>query len=384
MKDTLRRLDIPLLIITIILLVIGLVMIFSASSITAVLRYGKPDYYFFAKQLVVAVCGIVASFIIFFIPTKSYNFLSIIGMIAIFGLLFALRIYGETTNNATSWFSAGIFGIQPSEFSKTIIILYLATVYGNRKRFKKMFDIFIWILPCIVIFGMICAEPDFGTASIIALICIAIVLSLPIENKKLSWILFGGIVTVAACAIIFIVNGEGYLSETQLERFTFSNPCERYLEDTGYQVCNGYIAIHNGGLFGLGLGNSTQKFLYLPEAHTDFIFPIIVEELGLIGGSIILILYIVLLFRILVIARNASSLRGSIIAFGTFALILVHICINLGGVLALIPLTGVPLPFLSYGGSNLINVIILVALTQRVAIETSEAKYHKEVKKVVG
>ena len=117
------------------------------------------------------------------------------------------------------------------------------------------------------------------------------------------------------------------------------------MEESGYQVCNGYIAIHNGGLFGVGLGASTQKYLYLPAAHTDFIFAIITEELGLIGGGCVLIAYIFLLFRILVIARNATNLRNSIIAFGTFAYILSHITINLGGLLAIIPLTGVPYRF---------------------------------------
>ena len=198
--------------------------------------------------------------------------------------------------------------------------------------------------------------------------------SLPLSNNKNIKILRIATVIAAIGGVFFLNFNSDILTSAQASRFNFKNPCSRYLEETGYQVCNGYIAIHNGGIFGVGLGASTQKFLYLPAAHTDFIFPIIVEELGLIGGTCVLIAYIIILFRILVIARNATNLRNSIIAFGTFAYILSHIVINLGGLLALIPLTGVPLPLLSYGGSFMLNIMILIALTQRVNIETKRKR----------
>ena len=161
---------------------------------------------------------------------------------------------------------------------------------------------------------------------------------------------------------------------------TFQNPCSRYTETTGYQVCNGFIAINNGGLFGVGLGNSTQKYLYLPESHTDFIYPIIVEELGLIFGIFIIIAYFIMLLRILKIARNSENLRCSVIAYGTFWFLTLHILINLLGVLALIPLTGVPLPLLSYGGSFTVNIIVMLFLVQRVKIENEINKTKREIK----
>lgn len=383
MKETIKKLDIPLLIVTIVLLIFGLIMIFSASSIAAVLQYGASENYFFKKQLLVMIVGIILSIIIFFIPTKSYSFLSRLGIIGIIGILLALTIYGTTTNSARSWFSIGPFSLQPSEFAKTIIILFLACVYGNRKKFKFIYDIFIPIIPCVIIFALVAAEPDLGTAAIIASICMFIFFSLPFEKNKYINILRTCSLIIIGVGIAVLTLNNNMLTDTQASRFNFKNPCERYLEETGYQVCNGYIAIHNGGLFGLGLGKSTQKYLYLPEAHTDFIFPIIVEEIGLVGGALVFIAYIILLFRVLVIARNASTLRGSIIAFGTFGYIMTHIIVNLGGLLALIPLTGVPLPFLSYGGSFLLNLMILMALTQRVAIETKEAKMRRNLKKAV-
>ena len=374
MKDVLKRIDIPLLISTIIFLIIGLIMIFSASSITAIEKYNLPEYHFFLKELEVIIAGAVISFIILFIHTKRYSYLSYLLIIIMIVVLISLKTYGSVTNSAKSWFRFMGFSIQPSEFCKTAIVLFLACAYGNKKKFKSKYDIFLPVIACVFIFGLVAIEPDLGTACIIALITMAIFFTLPLENNM--FYLGTKILAVAIIVggIIFLSTDTHFLTETQKQRFTYKNPCERMQEATGYQVCNGYIAIHNGGIFGMGLGKSKQKNLYLPEAYTDFIFPIIVEEIGLVGGIGILLLYLFVLYRILAIARNARSLRGSIIAFGTFSYILIHILINLGGALSLIPLTGVPLPFLSYGGSFILNLMILLALTQRVAIES---KYKK-------
>ena len=151
------------------------------------------------------------------------------------------------------------------------------------------------------------------------------------------------------------------------------------MEDTGYQVCNGFIAFHNGGLFGVGLGNSSQKYLYLPEAHTDFIYPILVEELGLIVGILVLIGYGYMLYRILKIAKSADCIRNAVICYGAFMLILLHLLVNFLGTLALIPLTGVPLPFLSYGGSFNMNVILILFVVERIAVENKQNQEKREL-----
>lgn len=375
MKDVLKRIDVPLLISTIIFIILGLVMIFSASSITAIEKYNLPEYHFFLKELIVVIVGAIITFVLLFVDTRRYNIFSYVLIFAMLVVLISLKAYGSITNSAKSWFKFMGFSIQPSEFCKTAIVLFLACAYGNKKKFKNKFDILIPLVVCVVIFGFVAIEPDLGTACIIALISMAIFFTLPIEKNMFYFGLKLLTVLVIAGGIFFLSTDNDILTETQKQRFTFRHPCERMQEATGYQVCNGYIAIHNGGLFGMGLGKSKQKNLYLPEAYTDFIFPIIVEEIGLVGGIAILILYMIVLYRILAIARNARNLRGSIIAFGTFSYILIHICINLGGALSLIPLTGVPLPFLSYGGSFMLNLLILLNLTQRVAIES---KYKKE------
>ena len=162
--------------------------------------------------------------------------------------------------------------------------------------------------------------------------------------------------------------GKSILRDRQLERFNIANPCDRILED-GNQVCNCYIAMNNGGLTGVGLGNSTQKYLYLPEPYTDFIFAIIVEELGVVTGVFILIMYFIVLYRILLIGRKSPTNKGAILCYGVAIYIFLHIAVNLLGIMGLIPMTGVPLPFMSYGGSFTICLIAALTIVQRVSIE---------------
>lgn len=373
-KNSFKNVDIPLLVVTTALIVFGLIMVFSSSSVTSVLSYKKTPYFFFEKQLITVIVGLLASIIVINFETENYKIISRLGILLMIVLLIALKTYGTVTNSARSWFKIFGFSVQPSEFAKTFIILYLAVRYSTIKKFNNVTDVFLPMIPCIIVFFLVALEPDLGTACLIAIICMFIFFSLPLSKNKNMSILRIATIICAVGGICFLNFNSDMLTSAQASRFNFKNPCSRYLEETGYQVCNGYIAIHNGGLFGVGLGNSTQKYLYLPAAHTDFIFPIIVEELGLIGGACVLVAYIFLLFRILVIARNATNLRNSIIAFGTFAYVLSHIVINLGGLLAIIPLTGVPLPFLSYGGSFMLNLMILISLTQRVNIETKRTR----------
>ena len=179
-----------------------------------------------------------------------------------------------------------------------------------------------------------------------------------------------------------MVTGTSFLTEEQQSRLNFKAPCTRYVEKTGYQVCNGFIAINGGGLFGKGLGNSTQKYLYLPEAHTDFIFPIAVEELGVVFGVLMILGYIFILYRIVLISKTSYNLRNSIICYGAAIYILLHLIVNFCGILALIPLTGVPVPFLSYGGSFTSNLIFAIFIVERVAIENKITKRKLELSKI--
>ncbi len=386
MKNILKNLDYPLLIAVLILSAFGLLMIFSASSITAVLLYKKAETFFFAKQLIVYIFALIGGGVLAFIPLKFYRHfkLYILLVVGVIVVLLLLRVYGTVTNNAQSWLKIpGIgFNIQPSEFAKTFSIIYMATAYGRKTKFKGKTDPFMALIPCMLICFLIAAEPDFGTAFIYALIIMFIFFSIPFDKNKLITLVKGAAVLGVIGVGVFIYNAKDILSENQKSRFLFTHPCDRMQLENGYQVCNGYIAMNNGGIWGVGLGKSKQKYLYLPAAHTDFIYPIIVEEWGLIGGGAILLFYLFILYRILAIAKHAANLQGSLIAFGAFALITIHIVINLGGALALIPITGVPLPFLSYGGSAALNLGLLIGLTERVAIESKLPKPKKLEKKV--
>lgn len=376
MKETFKKMDKPLFIIMILYTILGLVMIFSASSITAVLYNKVEESYFFKKQLIVVLVSWAAGLLfVLKIPTSKYKTLGPLGMLLITASLLLLIPYGTITNSAKSWYDLGFFSFQPSEFVKSIMIIYLA-VYFEKIINNKKYSLINIIRPFILIVGaiiLIACQPDLGTALIVTGIMGLIFLALPINTKPMKKMKALALLGATVLFLFLIVGGKALNSE-QLDRLTYKEPCTRYTEKTGYQVCNGFIAISNGGLFGVGLGNSTQKYLYLPEAHTDFIFPIIVEELGAIASTFIILGFVFLLFRLLKIAKSASTTRGSIIAYGTFCYILLHLVINLMGVLALIPLTGVPVPFLSYGGSFYINLIFLLFVNQRIVIEKNNNK----------
>lgn len=383
MRKLLSKMDIPLLLIMLIFIVLGLTMIYSASSVSSVVRYGYAPYHFFVRQAIfVGVSLFVGFTLIIRLPTRTYGALAWPLLIAIILALVLLFIKGEVTNNAQSWYDFGFFSLQPSEFAKSILIVFMAVFY-NKLHYKKSKNIYSYLVPLALgalIAGLVIMQPDLGSAAIIAGIVFLTFISIPlVKNNMIRFIKIIAIGLVIGL-IVLLYSGADFLNSMQMDRLTFQNPCSRYTETTGYQVCNGFIAINNGGLFGVGLGNSTQKYLYLPESHTDFIFPIIVEELGLVTGILIILGYIFMLYRILKIAKSSENLRCSVLAYGTFWFLTLHILVNLLGILALIPLTGVPLPFLSYGGSFTVNVIIMLFVVERVNIENNINKTKREIK----
>ena len=375
MKKIFSKLDKPLLIVSIIFFVFGLIMILSASSMESYMRYEYSPYHYFFRQAVFILIGFLIFLFVIIFPTKNYKKMDIFLMVIIILSLMGLLIYGYAANNAVSWYKIGPVTIQPSEFAKLAVIIYLSCYYEkNKDKMEMQWHVIKPILFIVIIVLLVAIQPDMGTALIIMFITLIVFYGVPISKKSrhmFNKIFVGGVLVVL---LVLITSGGKLLKSYQLERFNFLDPCERYQEDSGYQLCNSFIAFKNGDLNGQGLGDSTQKYLYLPESYTDFIFPIIVEEWGLIVGIIILIGYMFILFRIIKIARRASNLKNSLISYGVFAYLLTHIMVNLGGVMGLIPLTGVPLPFLSYGGSYVICLMIALGLVQRVAIESNKER----------
>lgn len=375
--------DIPLFIMVVLYVALGLVMIYSASNITAVVRYGYQPYHFFIRQAIFVLVSFFIGFLIVLrFPTRNYGALAWPLVFLLIGSLALLFVKGKIAGGAISWFDLKFFKVQPSEFAKSILVIFMA-IYYNKLHYKKVKNIYAYFVPlgfAAIIIGLVFMQPDLGSAAIIAGIVFLTFISIPVvQNNIMKFIKIIAIGCILAI-VAFLYSGNDFLSSIQKGRLNFKNPCSRYTETTGYQVCNGFIAINNGGLFGVGLGNSTQKYLYLPESHTDFIFPIIVEELGLVTGIVIILGYAYILARILKIAKSSENLRCSILAYGTFWYFTLHILVNLLGVLALIPLTGVPLPFLSYGGSFTVNAIIMIFVVERVNIENKINKTKREIK----
>lgn len=375
MKKILSKLDKPLLVVTFIFFVFGLLMILSASSMESYMRYNYSPYHYFVRQALFLIVGMFIFFFCIIFPTRNYKKLRldtvIIGIIML--ALIGLPFVGHSAKNAVSWYQIGPVMIQPSEFAKVAVILYLSIYYErNKDNLDNQWNIIKPIIIALIITALVVIQPDMGTAAIIGVITIMMFYAVPIDNKYrgiFNKLFIGGVEVVI---LVLITTGASFLKDYQKERFNFTYPCERYQEKTGYQVCNSLIALKNGSVNGQGLGKSTQKYLYLPESYTDFIFPIIVEEWGLIVGIVIIFAYAFVLFRIIRIARRASNLRGSLICYGVFVYLLTHIMVNLFGVMAWFPLTGVPLPFLSYGGSYTICLMISMGLVQRVAIESKK------------
>lgn len=369
------KIDKPLLIAMLIMMIIGLIMVLSASSMASYMRYNNSIYYYFMRQAIFMVIGILAFFIAICLPTKFFKkispFLLFILIISLLGLMF----YGSVYNSSKGWYDLKFFTVQPSEIGKIIIILYLAYYYN--KHHKELDNLWILLRPIIlmiVIFILIAMQPDLGTASIVFGIVIAIFYTLPLKKETRSPINKIIIGVVVLLGLSLILTGGSFLRDYQLERFNFIDPCKRYEQESGYQLCNSLIALNNGGLTGKGPGASTQKYLYLPESHTDFIFPITVEEFGVLGGIVIILIYLFILVRVLNIAKKANNLGNAIIAFGVFMYLLLHVVINLMGVMGIGPLTGVPLPFLSYGGSYTLTLLFSMGLVQRVHYESFKRK----------
>ncbi len=376
----LKKVDKILLIVSLILFIIGLVMVFSSSNVTAYMRYKTSPYYYFIRHSIFLGLGLVLFLVMINFSGKTVGRISTVLMFACIAALGALLVIEKSRNNAMSWFEVGRFTLQPSEFAKVITIFFLASYYDKNKDGLDDFKTLVWpLIPCIIIAVLILLQPDLGTAIIYTVIVAVIFFAQPM--RKITKFRFIILMLCAVLGVFFLFTNysDKILTKTQAERLNIKKPCDRLLTD-GSQVCNGYIAMNNGGLWGKGLGNSTQKYLYLPEPYTDFIFCILVEELGAVFGLFVLILYLILLYRVLKIGANSVNNRGKTICYGVFIYILLHISVNLMGIMGLIPMTGVPLPFISYGGSFTICLVASLTEVQRVNADNMLSK-DRELKK---
>ncbi|GGA97778.1 cell division protein FtsW [Macrococcus hajekii] len=369
----------------------GLVMIYSASMI------GGPrgmlsgagavsSTYFYKRQLF----SIILSFGIVFFMTYFMH-INIIknkrvqqfSIIAVLLLLVATMLFGTEVNGSKSWLNTGVMMIQPSEFLKIVTIIYLAYIYDKKRQLDQMsLDLFSPIFLIGFCSGLVLLQPDMGSALLIFMIIISILLYSGIAFGTMIKTA-GALVGVACLAFIYNMATIGsLLTPHQVARFeVLKNPFKDE-SGIGYHLSNSLMAIGNGGLFGRGLGNGIMKLGYLPEPHTDFIFAVISEELGLIGAVVIISLLFFIVYKGFMYAALATSMFYRLICIGVASYIGIQSFINLGGVSGLIPLTGVPLPFLSYGGSSMLSLSIAVGLLLMASKHVKQEAEHKKQMKI--
>ncbi|WP_237979381.1 FtsW/RodA/SpoVE family cell cycle protein [Bacillus thuringiensis] len=365
MKRVWKSMDYSLLLPLVILCVLGVIMVYSSSSIVAILsKYNWPADYFFKKQLVALAIGTVILVIVVIIPYKFWREQMVLAAIGLgsLALLTAALVFGQVINGAKGW----ILGIQPAEFVKIAVIITLASFFAKKQERQTPF--FQGIIPPLVIVGgsmvLILLQNDLGTdiliggTVLIMFFCSGVNVNLWIKRFLLTSVVW-------IPALYFIGNYK--LSNYQKARFSvFLDPFNDPQND-GFQLVNSFIGIASGGLGGRGLGNSIQKYGYLPEPQTDFIMAIISEELGFIGVAIILICLLLIIIRSFRVAQKCKDPFGSLVAIGIASLLGIQTFINVGGMSGLIPLTGVPLPFISYGGSSLLANLISMGILLNIA-----------------
>lgn len=343
------------------LLIVGVVMVYSASAVWADYKFGDT-FYFAKRQLLFAVTGIIAMFFIMNIPYLTWKRYAKPILFICFLLLIAVLIpgVGMVRGGARSWIGVGAFSIQPAEFMKLGLIIFLATYLASNQKyitsFKKGF--LPSLLLVFVAFGLIMLQPDLGTGMVLVLTCLVMIF---VAGARISH--FVGLGVLGVIGFLGLIISAPY----RINRITaFLNPWEDPLGN-GFQIIQSLYAIGPGGLMGMGLGQSLQKFFYLPEPHNDFIFAILAEELGFIGGTFVLLLFLVLLWRGIRISLAAPDTYGSLLGLGIIGMISLQVMINISVVIGLIPVTGITLPFLSYGGSSLTLTLCSIGIVLNIS-----------------
>ncbi|MCM3632240.1 MULTISPECIES: stage V sporulation protein E [Paenibacillus] len=339
--------DIWLLISILLILGIGLMMVYSASAVKGFHEFGDP-FYFLKRQAIFAGLGLVSMLFLSRVNYTLWKKLAPILLLVCFGLLLLVLIpgIGVVRGGARSWLGIGSFGIQPSEFMKLAMVIFLAKWLSIEQQ--KITQFTKGLMPPLalvfVAFGLIMLQPDLGTGAVMVGASIILIFT---AGARL--IHLGGLAMIGVVGFVGLIIAAPY----RLKRITsFLDPWADPLGG-GYQIIQSLFAIGPGGLVGLGLGASRQKFSYLPEPQTDFIFSILAEELGFIGGATLILLFLIVVWRGVRTAISAPDTFGSLLAIGITSIIGVQVLINIGVVIGMMPVTGITLPLVSYGGSSL-------------------------------
>ncbi|MBU3181781.1 stage V sporulation protein E [Clostridium psychrophilum] len=362
-KIKMGQIDFILFATIMILVCIGIIMVYSASSYVASFKYNNPQF-FLKKQLLWACIGLVL--MVTAIKTDYHIIKKYTGIVMIITIVLLVTVFAFTpVNGSKRWINLGPTAFQPSEIAKYIIVIYMAKSLDLKGKEIKKFT--TGILPYLLVSGLyaglILLEPNLSIAAVIMIVTIIILFA--VGARFLHLFAIGSSFVAAAVAATM-------LAPYRMARvMNFTNPFKDSQGD-GYQLVQSLLALGSGGIFGAGIGQSRQKCLYIPEPHTDFIFAIIGEELGLIGCAFIILLFVVLIWRGIKIAVTAKDMYGLILAVGITSVIAVQAVINIAVVTGSMPVTGVPLPFISYGGSSLVFNMFAMGILLNISRHTSK------------
>jgi cell division protein FtsW len=348
-----------LLVLGVVLIVIGLGATQSASSVVAI-DQAEDRFYFFKRQLLGVGIGTIALLITSRIPYRVYRRFAVPGFLLTVGLLVAVLVVGPVIGGSQRWLPVAGFSFQPSEVAKVVVVIVLAHLLEKKNRLLTRFGHFL--VPVVftvgVIGGLVMLQPDLGTTIIIAAAAMAVILA---SDTPLRFVL---LLTILAVGAVWLL---AFSDQYRVDRIVgFLDPWGN-ASGEGYQLIQGYYALSNGGLFGVGLGASRARWFYLPNAHTDFIFAIIGEEAGLIGGLTVIGLYVVLALAGWAVAARAPDRFGRMVAAGLTAWLTFQAIVNIGGVLGVMPITGIALPFVSFGSTALIVAMASLGILVNIA-----------------
>lgn len=354
-QRSIRYFDYSLLLIVCFLVCFGLVMLYSTSAYNGQVKFADGAYYL-KKQLLADVLGIAVMAVIAKIDYRIWKSFWFLAYVAAFGLCTLVLFVGQELNGAKRWLKLGPLSFQPSEMAKVAIIIFLATVISRMPKQMGKFTALVKVMLLVMPMVVIVASENLSTAIII--LGIAICLVFVSSPKYMQFIVMGGVVIVFGAAFIML---ESYRAERLM---IWLNP-EKY--EKGYQTLQGLYAIGSGGLFGKGIGASMQKLGFVPEAQNDMIYSIICEEMGLFGAVCVILLFLVLIWRFMVIASNAQDLYGALVVTGVLAHIAIQVILNIAVVTNTIPNTGISLPFISYGGTSVAFLLAEIGLVLSVS-----------------
>ena len=337
------------------LLIAGLIILYSTSAYNGEVKF-HDSFYYLKKQLFATCLGVVAMFFVANMDYHVWKHAALLGYVTAILLAVAVMFVGDEYNGSKRWLSLGPFSFQPSEFAKVAVILFLAhIVTENVKEIGKMRTLVKVMVILLPIVGLVGAS-NLSTAIIILGIGVVLVF---VASPKYGQFVIMGTAGIGFMTIFLAL--ESY----RLERLAIWRNPEAY--EKGYQTLQGLYAIGSGGLFGRGLGNSIQKLGFVPEAQNDMIFSIICEELGFFGAGFIMLLFLILIWRFFVIASHAKDLFGALIATGALAHMMIQVILNIAVVTNSIPNTGITLPFISYGGTSVVFLLIEMGLVLNVS-----------------